>query len=1156
MFSNARQFRIGILIVLLFGWVTLSHAQYSARVQGTVTDPAGAVVPGAVVTLTNIATNISDSATTGSAGEYSFENLQPGDYRVTVVANGFDREVETRHVSTDETAGVNIALRVGRATSTVNVTTAEQGLNPDETRLEYTITAQDINNMPLPDRSTLTTLRVAPGVVGTIETTGSTNTNIPIGQATPDARANGRPASSNVYLLDRIPITSTENTGALNMIPNPDMLSEIALQTTTFSVENGATSSLQVDMTSKSGGNKFHGDFDTSYTSKPFEANPDFSAGVNPFHRRYLMGSLGGPIIKDHTFFFGSIERVDNLSASGAQATEFSSAGIGAWAASQFPGVGYTKLFTYAPSGLANATTSSIASDYYPANGSQKFGVTCGQPSSFNLPCNTQVTVTGLFNQSPAISGQQYNLRFDHSFNRDRDKLYVGYFGVQQNSEYIDPRPAFNTQTPSQSYFFSAGYSHVFTPNLLNQFNAGLNRFWGGGVGNPNYMIFPHGTLYSFESDPGGVGFAGGPQESPDSPYIGADTKEHVFALRDYVSWIKDKHSINFGFQSAIRNYWNNDSAQYSRPYGVYFSDLLEMLQGEADEVSLYTISASTGKWISQVYGAEQKQFGAYAEDDWKIKSNLQLTFGIRWNDFGNPGEYGDNAAPYSNTFLGTGSTLYSQVQGASAKLVDSAFTSGQTWNFLPRAAYSWSPGFAQKLVVRGGVGLYEDAINLNQITANLPTTTPVRLTLTLHDAAEGCGGTNFFCGDGQWTGTSGVPGEPSPFAWTGTQGTTPPYGFPYPAIPLTGLTSRGLATGPGGLVYSSNMYGVDPKLKPQSTVIWNEAVEQELPDSVVVGLTYSGSYSYNQFLQSNAYNNPPGSTLAATAPGYAALPWPAVGTINLIRNVLSANYNALIATAAQHKGNFNWQASYLWSHALGNPGIGGTSDNPSPFNATAAYGTLPNDVRNRFTFSGFYEVPGASSGFLRPVTHGWTLGSVLIAQEGTPFTVYSSQDVNNDGNKDGNNDLPNVVFQPGSRLHYGGFTHAEYMQPNGIFYGACGAAGSSGNLYDPTNYPKCPFQTVTNPNPTTLEGNEPYDAFRNPGYFDLDLNFQKKTELPWFGDQKSDVVLRVEGLNALNHANLNGFGSSIVIGSTANFGQVQSAENPRIIQIGARFEF
>jgi Carboxypeptidase regulatory-like domain len=1141
------------VVCLIIGAATVCHAQFSSNVQGTISDPGGRVVAGATVTLINIETNVKSTATSNRSGNYRFASVLPGDYKISIESPGFQESIVKRHIGTDETAGINVTLTVGSADLTIEVTTAETGLNADETRLEYTLSSQDLNQLPLPDRSTISALRLTPGVVGTIETTGNTNTNIPIGQASPDARSNGRPASSNVYLLDRIPITSTQNTGSLNMVPNPDMLSEIALQTITYSVENGATSSIQVDLTSKAGGNKLHGDVDFSYTSKPFEANPDFSSGVAPFHRKYFMASIGGPIIRDHTFFFASIERVDNLTALGAEATAISSAGIGAWAASTFPSVAFTKLFTYSPGGLSNPATSSIADNYYPnpaydggTTKGNKFGIECNTPASFMLPCATPVSVQGEFTQDPGITGQQYNLRFDHNFNQANDRIYFGYFGVQQNSAYIDPRPDFNTQTPSQSYFFSAGYSHSFSPVLLNQFNVGLNRFWGGGNTNPNYAIFPHGTLFSFFSDPGGVGFAGGPQEDPDSPYLGNDNKEHVLAVRDYVNWLKGKHNIKVGFQTTVRDYWLNNSALYSRPYNSFYSDLLEMLQGEADETSLYTISATTGKWISQVYGARQLQLGAYAQDDWKVRPNLLMSFGMRWDDFGNPSEYGDHAIPYSNTFLGAGSTLYAQLQGAYAKTVTQAFTSGQTWNFLPRAAFSWAPHAAKDFVVRGGVGLYQDALNLNQITANLPITTPVRLTLTLHDNAEPYGSC-FFCGPARWTGNSAIPGEPDSFAFTGTQGNTPPYGIPYPAIAVTGFTSRGLATGPNGLIYQSDMYGVDPHLKPQSTVLWSTGVEKGLPDTIVVGATYGGSYSYNQYFVTKGYNNPPGSALGAGVTGYTAPPWSQVGTISLVRNLLNSNYNALILTARQYTGNLTWQASYSWSHSLGNPGSG---DNPNPYNPTASYGTTGLDVHQRITFSGAYRIPAGNSA----LSNGWSLGGIVIAQDGVPFTVYSSQDVNNDGNKDGSNDLPNVVFEGGSGLHYGKYSNSQFKA--GIFNSCGGGPAGSGNLYGASSYPNCPFQTVTVPNPTTLEGNEKYNAFRNPGYWDVDLNLQKRIELPRLGDRKSYLILRLEGLNAFNHANLNGFGGSIMVGSTGQFGQVMSAENPRILQIGGRFEF
>jgi hypothetical protein len=144
--------RWSVLAALLCLWQPC-FAQYSAVVQGTVSDSKGAVVVGATVTLTNTATNISDAAITNHTGGYRFDNVQPSDYRITVAAAGFETAIADRHVSTDENAGVNVTLTVGGATVTVNVTAAEVGLNPDETRLEYTLTSTDIDNMPLPDRS-------------------------------------------------------------------------------------------------------------------------------------------------------------------------------------------------------------------------------------------------------------------------------------------------------------------------------------------------------------------------------------------------------------------------------------------------------------------------------------------------------------------------------------------------------------------------------------------------------------------------------------------------------------------------------------------------------------------------------------------------------------------------------------------------------------------------------------------------------------------------------------------------------------------------------------------------------------------------------------------------------------------------------------------
>lgn len=1136
---------IGVVLSILT--TGLSHAQYSASVQGTVTDPAGAVLAGVTVTLTNTATNQSLTASSSGVGAYHFGNLLPGDYRIEATGSGFEKAVVHRHISTNEVAAVNISMAVGGATTVIEVTAAENGLNPDETRLQYTLESSDLNSMPLPGRTTTTALRVAPGVTGTIEVDGIHTTNVPLGLTTPSVSANGRPSSSNLYLLDRIPITSSESTGAPIMIPNTDMLAEMALQTTTFSAENGATSSLQVDMTSRSGGSQFHGDFDYTYSSKPLEANPDFGS-VAPFHQKYLLASVGGPILKDRTFFFVSVERIDNLAALGGTSLAFDSANAGAWAAETFPSNPYTKLFTYPASGLTSAATVGTAADYYPADGSGHLGMACGTESTYNMPCDMSVVTQGEFNQNPALTAGQYDLRFDHAFHQNNDRVYVSYFSTQQNSQYIDPRPAFDTTTPSQTYFFSAGWLHTFSANLTNQFNAGLNRFWYASPGNPNYNIFPTASAFLFltgENQNGAPGWLGS-QESPGTPYLGNAQKEHFFALRDYMTMIKGRHTLNVGFQSQMRNYWMSDAQVYSRPQGVEYVDLLEMLQGKPTEENLYTISAQTGEWIGQYYGAKETQFAAYIQDNWKLRPNLQLVLGIRWDDFGNPSDYGQSASPYSNTFLGDGDTLLTRVNTAYAKIVKNAFSDGQRWNFLPRAALTWSPNFARNLVMRGGIGLYQDALSLSDATAYLPTTTPVRLTVQLDDASEYCAGM-IWCGAGAWQGVSATAGLPAPFQGVGTQGTSAPYGFVYPTFTITGFTDRGTALGSNGLVYASDMYGVDPKLKPASTIIWTYGIEKGLPNNMVVSATYTGSYSYNQLLTSHSYNAPPGSALAATATGYVAKPWSEAGNIAIEQNLLSSNYNGLILAANQRKGSASWQASYTYSHALGNPT---GSDNPNVYTAKAPYGTLSGDVRQRLTISGSYELSGGQS-FL---AKGWSLGGVFIGQNGTPFTVYTSQDVNEDGNKNGTNDLPDVTFVAGSKLHYGKYSNSQWKA--GVFTACGGGNGGSGNLYSATAYPNCPFRTVTAANSKTLEGNESYNAFLNPGYWDVDLSLQKKIELPWFANEKSRLILRFEAMNALNHANLSGFGTSITIGSTTDFGQAVSAANPRIMQLGGRFEF
>ena len=213
-------------------------AQFNGNVQGTVSDPSSAVIPNATVTLHNTQTNVDVSARTDNAGLYRFTGVVPGPYQVIAAATGFQQTAVSFTLQTQETQGVNVTLQLTSGTTKVTVNEQAPGINPDETRLVATISGTQLMQLPLVNRSTLSILQLAPGAVQVSFDPGN-NTNTPIGQATPNVVANGRPSTSNSYRLDGIPITSTQNIGDLDLVPNPDMLRETALQTATFTSEIG-----------------------------------------------------------------------------------------------------------------------------------------------------------------------------------------------------------------------------------------------------------------------------------------------------------------------------------------------------------------------------------------------------------------------------------------------------------------------------------------------------------------------------------------------------------------------------------------------------------------------------------------------------------------------------------------------------------------------------------------------------------------------------------------------------------------------------------------------------------------------------------------------------------------------------------------------------
>jgi hypothetical protein len=1106
----------------------MAQSAYNSNVQGTIFDNRGAVIPGAKVTLRNMDLGVEQAATSNGAGIYRFSSVAPGSYQVSVQAPGFAKSVTAVTVTADMTAGVDVKLELATAITQVTVTGQAPALNPEETRTQFTLSSNEMQQLPLENHSTLGILKAAPGVVGILEQTN----DITIGEGGGgfgDVEANGRPSSSNLFLLDGLSIMDQgSGYGLPQFTPNTDMLDQVSLQTTNFSVVNGGTSSLQVDYLSKSGTNRIHGDLDYMYSGQSMEAVPTLSTPSPPYRRTWVLGSIGGPIRKDRTFIFGSYENVVNLnSASSAGNTDLNPAFI-AWALTAFPN-SINLTHTYGNpafpidfSRFLNPVYSNTGQDLYGATnlGSGTAGQPgyvapsgCGTPSTHNIPCSLPTTITGYFNQAPYVKGIQFNGRLDQYFNNAKDRVYLNFFRMDQNSNALAYRDAMEQYSPSQAKYVGAGYTHVFTPTVLNQFNFAFTREWDiFGGGSQQYATVPYENLicctpfliFSTFFGPTGDRYQG-------------------YAYRDAVSWVHGKHSATFGFQAQHLNYWQDRAGIYSRPFFPFFCcDLLSYFSDPSAGYSLYTISAQTGKWQGQYYGAQVNQFAAYAQDSWKIRPNLTLTYGIRWEDYGNPSNWGRDSSPYADVFLGTGSSFATQISNAYTKLVSNAFNQAEGLNLMPRVGVAWSPSNHKNWNVRGGFGFYEDSMNLSGITANLPTQPPSRLS---------------------------TYSNTSPANMYGNDPSAPPFGFNYPTFTIKGFDSRG-----GAIGYSANINGVNPNLVPQKTAIYNVTVERELPDRVVVGVSYLGSKSWDQwFGAGNAagsnlgWNIVPGQQLNGGSATGMTTEW---GDINETMNLLSSNYNALLVTATHQGGHFTWRASYTYARTLGQDALGNAL--PNPYEYAQDYGPLSIDIPQSLSLSGVYQLPHPAGKVLNALLGGWSLGSMIVAQEGGPFSVYTTSTTFNPGSGQGlgsgsgdfladggDTSLPNVAAHTQTK----GFTRAqlEYAPlKNGIW-------GSTASNYSSA------FSIPAGYGTTPVEGNEGPNMFRNPGYFSVDGNVNKAIALPWIRGESSKLNFSVECFNLFNRPNLGSINNNF---NGSNVGLVTTAFQPRTFELRARFEF
>ncbi len=892
----------------------------------------------------------------------------------------------------EQTQGVNIALTPGAVTESVTVSAANApAIQTENADVEGTLTTREAEGLPQIGRDPYELLRLAPGVfglgardgsgnsVGLPNTTGPGGSNKSIFQTENQVpiSANGQRLSANNYMIDGVTVDSQNWGGAAVVTPNQESVNEITVHSEAYDAQYGRNSGAQIEVVSKSGTNQLHGsgffqfqDPNLNAYNKyggPFDAPP---VRVDTRFRQYG-GSVGAPIVKDKLFFFFSYEGLTNKTDTPYEAwvetSQYRAAVISAYpnsiAAQVFSSPG---IAPRAVSVLNVPCSSSFApGTCQQVSGGLNIGSITGATGQY-VDINKNPTGGGL-NGVPDIQydvlaapsverGNQYNARGDYLLNSNNTIAL---------STYLTPLSGTEAQTASQSrpmadlpitpfnsaYFLS--YGHVFSPTLFNEVRANFTRFAYNqiaGSSEVNWGI-PELQIQNIPGVDNNIQF-GAPQAST-TPAIFA---QNTYEFNDTLHQNLGRHALKYGL--VVRKMQNNDNlAGGARPVYTF--------QGPwnfANDTPIYeAINASpeTGAPAPAQHYLRDGDYGVFVQDDFKLRPNLTLNFGLRWEYFS---PRSDAQGQLSNAFFGPGSDYNTSY----IKLVGQLYNPDYH-NFAPRIGLAWSPTGNRKLVVRAGYGWYYNEIpgvvfeNVFQDPPNF--------------ASYG-----ICCGTA--TTSFGTPFANGQILYALGSSNSP---FSYPVNPAlaTGIdpttnAPRGPSNpnAPQVQVYMAQQNMVNPFVQ-----VYSFDLQYELPWKLVATAGYGGSEARHQIrLVNESFLYPTGPLFPFTQ---VYSPQPDV----------NPNFNALLVTLARRlTSGFQFTANYRWSKSLDTlsyEGPGFVTNQTYPQNQATEYGPSDFDVPQYFNFSTLYELPfyKKQEGFLGHLLGGFNISAIVTASSGFPWT-------------------------------------------------------------------------------------------------------------------------------------------------------------------------
>ena len=945
----------GLFILFLAAFsIPMFGQSTSGELVGTIYDQSGAVVPGATVVATNVATGVSGTATSTSSGQYRIPNLAVGTYRLAVTASGFTKaELTNISVDLNRTATANITLQIGQAVTTVEVSGAGAVIDTTTAQVGTTFEPRQMEDLPITAGGS--------GVINLSLLSAGVSTSGAVGVGSGPSIGGQRPRNNN-FTVEGIDNNSKSVTGPLSVIPN-DAVADFTLLSNQFSPEYGHSAGGQFNQVVKSGTNEFHGMLTEYLQNRHLNAADQQSIvnGVDP-HPRYddnrFGGNIGGPIRKNKLFFFADLEReVTGAAGSGGQIFAPTQAGYDALAS--IPGLYSTNLSIlkqYLPPTSVAAPPGDTPTGAYPVIGGKT--IELGQ-FSFLAPNYT--------NNTYAVGSVDYSLGLN-------DQLRGRY--VMQRNNFIDTYatlPVFYTTVPTNNYLATLSEFHNFSPSLTNEFRLGFNRqyqVWGVGPQQyPGLDMFPNVTVDELAINIG---------PDPNAPQTGI---QNTYQGTDNLSWIKGAHTLKFGVD--FRKYISPQTFT-QRARGDYeWSTLEAFLRDDVPDFAERT----TG---NVVYYGDQTEFGTYVNDDWKVKPNFTLNLGLR---------YERTTIPYGRAAQKVNSI--SDVPG----LITFGEPKVQNLNFMPRIGFAWSPGTRGNTSIRGGFG-----INYDKLFDNLGILSmPPQFQQTVD--VGGLAGSNFLQNGGITPNASAgslsqadarantggfIPDQRLPKSIQWNIGVQHVYHQDY-TIEVRYLGTRGMS------LPVQQRINVQPVVNGQNALpLYLSMPSQGQLDSLTSNLTTLNTiYNDGGFFLPQYYNAGFESNIVGFMPQG-----------NSTYHGLAMQVNRRFSNGMQFIG------AYTWSHNIDDSTAEVFSTVTTPRraqdfqNLRAERADSALDHRQRFTFAMVYDMPFFKNGnwLMKNVVGNWEVAPIVTYQTGTWSTVQSVADSNLNGDNAGDRAVINTA--------------------------------------------------------------------------------------------------------------------------------------------------